>query len=295
MVDASRLGFGGAPLGGLFAELDDATAHATVDRAWEAGIRFFDTAPLYGSGVSERRFGAALRQRPRAEFTLSTKVGRLLRPGEPDPLFDRAPPLAPVYDFSPDGVRRSLAESLERLGLDRIDIALIHDPEPHLEEALAAVEPLREAVAAVGVGTNSVQTALTFVREAPIDYVMIAGRYTLLDRSATVELVPLAHERGVRVLVAGVYNSGILAGGTTFDYAAAPAEIVERAARLREVCARHDVPLAAAAIQFPLRDPHVSRIVVGARAPAEVDANAELLAVPIPDELWAELDNAELG
>jgi D-threo-aldose 1-dehydrogenase len=286
---SSRLGLGTAPLAGLFEATDEETARATVDRAWELGIRYFDTAPLYGSGLAERRVGAALRDRPRDEFLLSTKVGRLLRPGIPDAVFKDAPALAPVFDFSGDGVRRSLEESLERLGLDRVDIALLHDPDDHLDEALAAIEPLRTVVDAVGVGTNSVRTALHFLRHGEIDYLLIAGRYTLLDASAGEELLPLCAQRGVHVVVGGVFNSGLLAGGTTFDYAEAPAELLARTRELDALCERHGVSLAAAALQFPLRHPAVGGIVVGARSPGEIEHDHELLEAQIPEELWDEL------
>jgi D-threo-aldose 1-dehydrogenase len=284
--DSSRFGLGASPLGGLFAEIDEATASATVDRAWELGVRHFDTAPLYGSGLSEQRLGAALRDRPRDEYLLSTKVGRLLRPGEPDPVFKGAPALAPVFDYSADGVLRSIDESLARLGVDRIDLALVHDPEEHLDEGLAALEPLRSAVPLVGVGTNVPETAVRFVVEGGVDYVLLAGRYTLLDRSAEAEFLPLAERHGVRVIAAGVYNSGILAGGTTFEYRPAEPEVLARVRHLEAACARYGVPLVAAAIQFPLRHPAVTRIVVGARSPAEVAANVSLLELSIPDELW---------
>lgn len=287
--DIRKLGFGASALGGLFAEVDETTARATVDRAWELGIRSFDTAPLYGSGLSERRLGAALRARPRDEYVLSTKVGRVLRPGQPDAAFVGAPALAPVFDYSRAGVLRSLEESRERLGIAQIDIALIHDPEAHMDEALAAVEALRNEVAHVGVGTNVAETALRFMRETAVDTVLIAGRLTLLDQSAADELLPLAATRDVDLIVGGVYNSGILAGGRTFDYAAAPTAIVARAQELREICSAYGVPLAAAAIQFPLRYAATSRLLVGARSPAEVETNVELLATDIPEELWREL------
>ncbi|MBA3843370.1 MAG: aldo/keto reductase, partial [Actinobacteria bacterium] len=220
-----RVGFGASALGGLFAEVDDETARATVDSAWDLGVRYFDTAPLYGSGLSEQRLGAALRDRPREEFVLSTKVGRLLRVGEPDAAFFGAPPLAPVFDYSHDGVLRSLEESLERLGLDRVDLVLVHDPEDEMEAGLDALDALREAVPRVGVGTNSVETAVTFIERGGVDAVLIAGRLTLLDHSAERKLLELAYARGIELIVGGVYNSGILAGGTTFNYGDAPAEV----------------------------------------------------------------------
>jgi D-threo-aldose 1-dehydrogenase len=281
------MGLGGAPLAGLFAAVGEQSARATVDRAWELGVRHFDTAPLYGSGLSEQRLGAALRDRPRDEFIVSTKVGRLLIPGEPDPLFPGAPPFAAVFDFSPRGVLRSLEESLDRLELDRVDVVLAHDPEGRIDEALAALAAVRDVRAvAVGVGTNHVETALRFVEEGDIDWLLLAGRYTLLDRSAGAKLLPLCAERGVTVVVGGVFNSGLLAGGATFDYRPAPLELVARTRELETHCARYDVPLAAAALQFPLRHRAVASIVVGARSPQEIEADSELLALPVPEELW---------
>ena len=204
---APRVQLGTAPLGGLYADVPSATAHATVEAAWALGIRSFDTAPLYGSGLAEQRLGEALAGRPRGEYTVSTKVGRLLQPGKPSPHFVGAPALEPVLDFSPEGVRRSLAESLERLQLDRIDIALLHDPEGHMDEARRALETVRELAPLVGVGTNVVETALALVDRAEVDVVLLAGRYTLLDRSAANELLPLCVERGVPLIAAGVFNT----------------------------------------------------------------------------------------
>jgi D-threo-aldose 1-dehydrogenase len=287
----SGLGLGTAPLGGLFADVSPQAARATVEAAWAIGVRYFDTAPLYGSVVAESRLGDALAGRPREEFIVSTKVGRLLKPGDPSPQFVGAPPLEPVFDFSPAGVRRSLAESLERLQLDRVDIALLHDPEGHEDAARSALDTVRELVAGVGVGTNVVQTALTFVTRGEVDLVLLAGRYTLLDRAAGNELLPLCAERGVPVVAAGAFNSGVLAGGTTFDYEAAPPAVLARRDMLDAMCARHGVPLAAAAIQFPLRHPAVVSIVVGARSSQEIEEDARLLHHPVPEELWSELES----
>ncbi|HZR96554.1 MAG TPA: aldo/keto reductase [Gaiellaceae bacterium] len=284
-----RLGLGTAPLAGLYDDVSDETARATVDAAWSRGVRHYDTAPLYGSGRAESRLGEALAGKPRDELTISTKVGRVLVPGDPDPQFVGSPPLRPVFDYSAEGVRRSLRESMERLRLDRIDVALLHDPEDHLDDARRALEVAREVAPTVGVGTNVVATARLLVERSEIDVVLLAGRYTLLDRSAGDELLPLCAERGVPVLAAGVFNSGILAGGTTFDYAAAPPDVVERRDALAATCARHGVPLAAAAIQFPLRHPAVASVVVGARSPAEVDEDVRLLELLVPDALWDEL------
>ena len=285
----ARLGLGTAPLGGLFAEVSPQTASDTVDAAWGLGVRFFDTAPLYGSGLAEERLGQALAGRPREEYIVSTKVGRVLQPGAASPEFRGAPPLEAVFDFSAEGVRRSLAGSLRRLRLDAVDVLLLHDPEDHMEEARRAVETMRDLAPRVGVGTNVVQTAITFVERGDADVVMLAGRYTLLDRSAAQELLPLCAERGVELLAAGVFNSGVLAGGTTFDYQAAGPAVLEVRRRLEEACARHAVPLAAAAIQFPLRHPAVSSILVGARRPEEIAEDIRLLDHPVPEELWSEL------
>jgi D-threo-aldose 1-dehydrogenase len=284
---AAAIGLGAAPLGGLFAAVVDDEAQATVDRAWDLGVRLFDTAPLYGSGLSEERLGRALRHRPRDEYHLSTKVGRLLRPGKPDPIFHGAPPLAPVYDFSGGGMLSSLEESLERLGLDRVDTVFVHDPEGQIPKALDGLDALR-GLCRVGIGTNHVETALTFAREGGIDQVMIAGRYTLLDRSAEIELLPVCAERGIPVTAVGVFNSGILAGGTTFEYAPASTELRARVHELDALCARHGIPLAAAALQFPLRHPAVRTIVVGARRPGEMEQNLTYLALPIPEDFWLE-------
>ncbi len=289
-VVPSRLGLGTSALAGLFEAVTADAARATVDRAWEVGIRHFDTAPLYGSGLAEERLGAALAARPRGEYTVSTKVGRVLVPGAPSPHFVGAPPLEAVFDYTPDGIRRSLAGSLDRLGLDRVDLVLLHDPEQHMGATRSAVEALRGLADRVGVGTNVVATAAELVARGEVDAVLLAGRYTLLDRSAADELLPLCAERGVPVLAAGVFNSGVLAGGANFDYERAPEEILARRSALESMCARHGIPLAAAALQFPLRHPAVASVVVGARSAAEIEEDARLLGLPVPAALWSEID-----
>lgn len=313
-LSVSRLGFGGASIGGLFAEVDEDAAIATVRHAWDLGIRSFDTAPLYGYGASERRIGAALCDQPRDAFVLSTKVGRLVREeaeissdadvdrqildGREDTFYVRSDPVRLVFDYSADGIRRSLEESLDRLGLDRIDIALLHDPDEHwrasIDEAWPALERLRAegVIRAVGAGMNQSAMLARFARETDMDVLMLAGRYTLLDQGALDELLPLCVERSIAVLVGGVMNSGVLADprpGSRFDYAPAPPEILERARRLAEVCARHDVPLRAAAMQFPLAYPAVVSLVAGVRTPAHLDDYPAMLAHPIPAALWADL------
>ena len=295
---------GGAAFGGLYEAVDDDSVAAALQAAWDLGVRAFDTAPHYGVGLSEERMGRFLAGQARDEFVLSTKIGRLLVDDETAPTdaegFVGTPRRRRVRDYSRDGVRRSIEESLTRLGLDRVNLALIHDPEDYLDEAVAEAAPalseLRAegAVDAVGVGTNFVEVALRLVREADLDYVMIAGRYTLLDRRAAQELLPLCAERGVQVLAAGVLNSGLLADPRAdnlyFDYRPAPPEVVERARALQRSCEEHGVPLRAAALQFPLRHPVVTGVVLGAGTAAAARDSHEQLGVEVPESLWAELE-----
>jgi D-threo-aldose 1-dehydrogenase len=299
----SRLGLGTAPLGNLFTEVPESDADATVDAALAGGITFLDTAPHYGLGVAERRLGRRLARLPRERFVLSTKVGRLVRPLEAgetaDPEgFVATPAAKRVWDFSRDGVRRSLDESLDRLGLDRVDVALVHDPDQHEHEAagqaLPALAELRDqgVVGAIGAGMNQAEMLTRFVRELELDLVLMAGRYSLLDQRALGELLPVCAERGVAVVIGGVFNSGLLADprpGATFDYAPAPPELVERAGRLQAVCARHGVPLRAAALAFPFGHPAVASVLVGARTAAEVQDAVAMAGRPVPAELWTEL------
>jgi D-threo-aldose 1-dehydrogenase len=299
-VRVTELSLGGAAVGNLFTEVTDEDAGATVDAAWAGGIRTFDTAPHYGLGLSERRLGSALRYRPRDEYVISTKVGRLLRPADPPYGRDREGFAVPadhrrVFDYSADGVRRSLDESLRRLGLDRIDIALIHDPDDYWEQALReaypALEKLRAegCVGAIGVGMNQAAMLTRFVTETDVDVVLMAGRYTLLDRSAADELLPAALDRGVSVIAAGVFNSGLLAApapGATYDYQAAPGSLIEAARRLEAACARYGVPLRAAAARFPLAHPAVASVLIGARSAAEISDAINLRELAIPAQLW---------
>jgi D-threo-aldose 1-dehydrogenase len=297
----TELAFGGAPIGNLFTAVGDDAAAETIDAAWAGGIRTFDTAPHYGLGLSERRLGAALARRPRSEYVISTKVGRLL---EDAPLGHDAEGFAVaarsrrVFDFSADGVRRSLEGSLDRLGLDRVDIALIHDPDDHgeqaLREAYPALEQLRAEgrVQAIGVGMNQTAMLNRFVTDTDLDVVLVAGRYSLLDQSAAVSLLPAALERGVGVIVGGVFNSGLLAApavGATYDYEVASDALIARAQDLAALCARFGVPLRAAAARFPLRHPAVASVLIGARSVAEITDALELRATDIPAELWTAL------
>jgi D-threo-aldose 1-dehydrogenase len=299
----SALAFGTAPLGNLFAPVAEEDADATVAAALGAGLSYVDTAPHYGLGLAERRLGRLLAGRPRDTFAISTKVGRLVRPLAPgetaDPEgFADTPPARRVWDFSGDGVRRSLEESLERLGLDRVDIVLVHDPDDHereaREQAFPALAELRDqgVVGAIGAGMNQAEMLTRFVRDLDLDVVLVAGRYSLLDQRALAELLPTCAARGTAVVVGGVFNSGLLADprpGATFDYAPAAPELVERALRLAEVCARHGVPLRAAALAFPFGHPAVASVLVGARSAAEVEDAVACFERPVPAALWAEL------
>ncbi|MEV6212691.1 aldo/keto reductase [Kitasatospora sp. NPDC051914] len=302
-VRVSELAFGAAAIGNLFTPVTDAEAEEAVTAAWEAGVRYFDTAPHYGLGLSERRLGDALHGLPRDEYVISTKVGRLLEPaalGGDDLANGFAVPATHrrVWDFGAEGVRHSIEDSLNRLGLDRIDIAYLHDPDDHLDQAVGEAYPELErlraegVVGAIGVGMNQAEALTRFVRETDIDAVLLAGRYSLLDQRGLAELLPLAEQRGVGVVVGGVFNSGLLADprpGATFDYAAAPDELLGRALELKEVCERHGVPLRAAALRFPFGHPAVASVLVGTRSAAEVRDAAAMLQHPVPGVLWAEL------
>jgi D-threo-aldose 1-dehydrogenase len=303
------LGFGGAVLGNLYRAVDEGTALAAVDTAWERGIRYFDTAPHYGLGLSERRLGAALAQRPRAEYVVSSKVGRLIEARRP-PLprdhagFDVPGDLGRRRDYSRDGVLRSLEATLERTGLDRIDLLYVHDPDEHWDqaarEAVPALVELRDqgVVRAIGAGMNQSAMLARFLRETDVDVVMLAGRYTLLDQGALDDVLPAAVETGKAVVAVGVFNSGILATDTIrrdahYDYTQAPPELLDRARRIAAVCGDHCVALPAAAMAFPLQHPAVVDVTLGMRTPAHVERNADLLRVRPPrgswDELWADL------
>ncbi|MFJ7336261.1 aldo/keto reductase [Streptomyces sp. NPDC101116] len=298
--------FGAAGIGNLYRPIDDESAFAAVDAAWDAGIRTFDTAPHYGLGLSERRLGAALRDRPRDAYTLSTKVGRLL---EPNPGGGRGDDLAHgfavsdtrrrVWDFSADGVLRSLEVSLARLGVDRVDVALLHDPDDHadqaLREAYPALERLRAegGVGAVGLGMNQSALPARFLRETDVDVVLLAGRYTLLEQDGLAAgVLPEAAARGRSVVIGGVFNSGLLTGpkpGAMYDYAPVPEPVLDRALRLKAVAARHGVPLRSAALHFPYGHPAVASVLTGARTAEEVRDTVRLLRHPVPAAFWDEL------
>ncbi|GAA3634801.1 aldo/keto reductase [Microbacterium awajiense] len=307
----SQLGFGAAQLGNLYRATTDDESRDAVDAAWEAGIRYFDTAPHYGLGLSERRLGAALRERPRDQFTLSSKAGRLLTPSpetagrRDDEGFAVPAAVRRQWDFSGPGVRRSIEESLERLGLDRLDIVYLHDPDDFgdqcVNEAFPELVRLREAgvIGAIGAGMNQAPMLARFIRECDIDVVMCAGRFTLLDDEALVELLPAAQEHSVGVVVAGVYNSGLLSTQTVpddakFDYQQAPAELIARARAIAEVCVEHGVTLPEAAVAYPLRHPSVVSVVVGARTDAHVRSSVDRYRAEIPAALWRDLQRRGL-
>lgn len=310
-IEVTELGFGAAPIGNLYRAIDDEQAIATVEAAWAGGIRYFDTAPHYGVGLSERRLGAALRRYPRDEFVLSTKVGRLLvpnqRPGGTDDAagFECPDDLVRQLDYSADGVRRSLEQSLDRLGLDRIDIALVHDPDEHLEqaaeEAIPALCELRDqgVIGAVGLGMNYVDPLLWFVtRDYPSgvgpDVVLVAGRWTLLDRTAQ-PLLDACLDRGVAVISAAPFNTGLLARPDPpddgyFNYERATAEVLQRARDFAAACREHGVELPQAAMRFPLRHPAVVSVLAGMQAPQEAERNTALVAENLSAEAWAAID-----
>lgn len=302
------LGYGAANVGNLFRALSDDDAWAVLDAAWDSGIRFYDTAPHYGLGLSERRLGAFLQTKPRDEYVLSTKVGRLLRPnpdhdGGLDTANDFHVPddLQRVWDFSADGIRTSLEESRERLGIERIDLLYLHDPERHdlalaLAEALPTLEQLRAdgEVTAIGIGSMVSEALAASVRSADLDLVMVAGRYTLLEQPAAVDVLPACRATGTGIVAASVFNSGLLAVNEPrrdgrYEYGQLPDELWDRLVRIAAVCADHDVPLPAAAIQFPLQSDVVRSVVVGGSRPAQLRQNAEYAALEVPPALWANL------
>ncbi|MFE7168786.1 aldo/keto reductase [Streptomyces sp. NPDC057616] len=307
-VEVGPLGFGAAGIGNLYTAVSDAQAHAAVDAAWSAGMRYFDTAPHYGIGLSERRLGAALRAHPRTAYTISTKVGRRLEPsgaGGDDLANGFAVPATHrrVWDFSADGVRRSLEESLTRLGLDRVDAVYLHDPDDHAEQAFhegyPALEKLRSegVVGAIGAGMNQAEMLTRFVRDTDVDMVLCAGRYTLLDQRALTDLLPAAQERGTSVVVGGAFNSGLLADprpGATYNYAQAPPELLDRALRLKTLADRHGTTLRAAALAFCAAHPAVVSVLVGTRSAAEVRDCAEQFAAPVRAGFWQELRDTGL-
>ncbi len=303
---AARLGFGAAPIGNLGREVGDDEALSAVDAAYDAGIRYFDTAPHYGLGLSERRLGQALSGRPRDSYLLSTKVGRLLREN-PDPQgrdtegFAVPDALRRVRDYSRDGVMRSIEESLERLGTDRLDIVFIHDPDDYWDEAISgAVPALSElqsqgVIAGYGAGMNQAEMLERFVRESDMSVVMLAGRYTLLEQESALPLLAAAQEKGVSVIDVGVYNSGLLSkprppADATYNYEQAPPELLERARALADLAEKHGTDLPTAAVHFPLRHPAVAAIAVGMRTARHAEQAVEALGRTVPEGFWDEAE-----
>ncbi|MDO6415828.1 aldo/keto reductase [Sphingomonas sp. BIUV-7] len=306
------LGFGGAPLGNMFDVVDEATAEGALVAAWESGVRFFDTAPHYGSGLSEHRFGAALRAYPRDAFVLSTKVGRLLKgdPSHPDnPPFIDGLPFRIEPDYGYDATMRSIEDSYQRLGLAQIDIAFVHDlAADHLGDAwdeqfaiartgaFKALTELREqgVIKGWGLGVNLTEPCIRALEQSDPDVFLLAGRYSLLNQPALDRLFPMCAERGVHVVVGGPYNSGLLAGGRNYDYQDAPADMIAKRDRIATICEAHGADIRSAALQFCAAHPVVAAIIPGAKKKERVEENARLMAATVPPAVWQELKAAGL-
>lgn len=302
-LEVTRLGLGCAAIGGLYGDIPDEQATQVVHRALDLGLNLFDTAPFYGSGKSEIRLGKALQGIQRDRYFLASKVGRILVPAEGEDrgqdIFGDPPPFKPVFDYSYDGVMRSFEESLERLGVDRIDILHIHDPDDYWQEAISSAYPALERlrgegiIKAISAGMNQWEMLARFAREGDFDCFLLAGRYSLLDQSSLDELLPLCVEKNIGIIAGGTYNSGILAKGAkpgaTYNYGEAPPEIMEKARGLEAVAARHEVDLKAAASQFVFAHPAITCIVPGTRQPDRVTENFDLLKQEIPGAFWEEL------
>lgn len=307
----TTLGFGCSQLGGLYKPMSTPDAHALVDWAWDAGIRYFDTAPFYGYTLSERRVGQSLQARARKDYVLSTKVGRLMRPDDTvqagDDGWAHPLPFRPRFDYTFDGIMRSYEDSQQRLGMPAIDILYVHDIgaathgdlHAHYWKQLThgggfrALAELRDshAISAIGLGVNEWEVAVDSMQEADLDVILLAGRYTLLEQEALAPLLDRCARGDVRIVAGGVFNSGVLVGNGKFNYADAPADVVRKVARLADVCARFDVTLAAAALQFPLAHPAVVSCVVGARSIEQLHKNIAWLETPLPPELWTTLQH----
>ncbi|WP_306260857.1 aldo/keto reductase [Pararhizobium sp. IMCC21322] len=312
-IDLPQLGFGGAPIGGLLDPVDDAAALDAVSAALECGIRYFDTAPFYGFGLSERRLGDVVRGAD--DIIISTKVGRLLKPGLPgDPAAFGWPnplPFHPQFDYGYAAVMRSFEDSLQRLGRDHVDILFLHDIGPfthtdpdeetrHFKDAMSggykALDELRRAgnIKAIGIGVNEIDVSMRALDHGDWDVFLLAGRYTLLEQHALGEFLPKCAAKSVRIIIGGPFNSGILVGGTTWNYETAPAEIVNRVKGLTEVCTAHNVPLPAAALKFPLAHSSVSSVIPGVRTPEEFSQLMDWWKTDIPAALWTDMKSAGL-
>lgn len=303
----SRVGLGGGPLGNLYEMVPEERALATVESALQHGFRHVDTAPLYGLGKSEKRIGQVLEKHARGDYTLSTKVGRVLNvTTRPSGVSQRTrePQVEAVFDFSEDGIRKSIEGSRKRLRTDSFDLLFIHDCDDHVEEALKHSYPVlrgmkeKNGVRAIGAGLNSYATALELARRGPFDCFLLAGRYTLLEQGALSEFLPYCHDHKIGVIAGGVFNSGILASGPArgakYNYREAPQDIIEKATEIKKVCEEYEVRLPAAALQFVLANPTVTSAVVGCRSPEEVENNSKALTERIPSGFWEELKSRSL-
>jgi len=310
-IAVSCLGFGGASMGNMYTVARDDAAMNAIRRAIEAKIRYFDTAPMYGFGKSERLYGSVLKNQPRDSFVLSTKVGRLIKAGKPTPESEDTPFVEidnafSVFDYSRDGVLRSLEESRKRLGIDTIDIVYIHDPDVNdsfkqaLEEAFPALADLKRQgiIGAIGAGMNQAEMLCDFAKNAEFDCFLLAGRYTLLDQIALKELLPLCQKKNISIIIGGAYNSGILATGAVegayYNYAPAPPEIMEKTRKIESVCTRYKIPMKAAALQFPFGHPTVVSNIPGVKTKDRFEENLSLFTYPIPADFWAALKEEKL-
>ena len=312
----TAIGFGSAPLGNRFRALTEGACQELVDDAWDRGTRLFDTAPMYGHGLAENRLGTALRSRPRNEYLLATKVGRLLRVsarGNHDPMWTNVPPMGFVYDYSYAGTMRSIEDSLQRMLTDRIDIAFIHDCDRYghgenqpavFEEAITgaarALMELRDegVIGAVGMGVNEADVCVAAAQRADFDVFLLAGRYTLLEQAPLDELMPLCVDKGISLILGGVFNSGILAAGTTsgahHNYESPSDQVLMRVRNIEAICARYDIPIAAAALQFVLAHPAVASALVGASNLTQQADNFRAATISVPDDMWTELQQQNL-
>ncbi|NUR98817.1 MAG: aldo/keto reductase [Kribbellaceae bacterium] len=307
--EGQRVGLGGAPLGNLLGEVHESDAIATVNAAWDEGWRYFDTAPHYGLGLAEERLGLGLRGKPRDEYVLSSKVGRIIYEASDAALDDEGFNVSTTrrrrWDFSRDGVLQSIEDSLRRIGTDRLDVVYVHDPDDHYEEAVATAFPtlieLREqgVIGAIGSGMNQSAMLTRFVQEIDIDVIMLAGRYSLIDPDALDDVLPACLQNDVQVVAVGIFNSGLLsqprpAAGATFNYAPAAQPLVDKANKIADICESHGVTLPAAALAFPLAHPAVAGTAVGCRTADEVHTNASLARTEVPQAVWSDLKSAGL-
>jgi D-threo-aldose 1-dehydrogenase len=313
-LQVTEIGFGAAGLGNLYRAVTRKAANETLEAAWEAGMRYFDTAPYYGVGLSERRVGDFLHDKPRSEFVISTKVGRRIHPVPHGPIpfhgYVDTLPFRPEYDYTYDGIMHSLESSYARLGLASIDILFVHDIGVYthgeegnakhfrdlMESGIKALDELRSSgvIKAYGLGVNESRVILDVMKGADLDVCLLAGRYSLLDRTSVAELLPECIKRQVSLVIGGVFNSGILATGAVegahFDYMTAPPEILERVRGMETVAARHGILLSAAAMQFPFNHPAVASVLVGTSSPDLLHRNLDALKVPVPEAAWAEFE-----